>query len=360
MARRSDFEALPESDRFGEAPHPRNVRNLFGHEAAEQLLLQAYRGARLQPAWIIGGKQGIGKATLAWRFARFMFVHPDPNAPAVRSAKDLSVAMDHPAIRRVSSRSHGDVALLRRQWNDKTKKHFTEIRVDEVREALDLFRRASGEGGWRICIIDCLDDLNRSSANALLKLVEEPPPRSLLLMVANRPASVLATLRSRSRMLLLEPLNGEQTAQAVRALGSPWADRPAAEIEAAAARAGGAPREALRLLEGQGLQLTNRIEAMLARLPRLDWTAIQALADASGSRADDATFETLLCAVYDWLDARVRAGGEARRLAPFAEAWERTSRAARETEALNLDRRPFVLALFEDLALAAQAAEGRR
>ncbi|HUZ66555.1 MAG TPA: DNA polymerase III subunit delta' [Beijerinckiaceae bacterium] len=359
MARKPSLEASPESDRFEEAPHPRDARALFGHAEAERQLLDAYRSGRLPQAWIIGGREGVGKATLAWRFARFLFVHPDPRASLVQAAGDLSVPFDHPAVRRVSSLSHGDLALLRRQWNEKTKKHFTEIRVDDVRDALGLFHHASGEGGWRICVIDCAEDLNRSSANALLKIIEEPPPRSLFLMAAHRPAHVLATVRSRSRMLLLEPLAREDVASAVSSLGTPWTDRPRAEIEAAATRSGGSVREALRLLDGQGLQLTNRIEGMLGRLPRLDWGSVQVLADGVSTRENEQGFETLLATVYDWLDARVRGGGEPRQLAPFADAWERIAEAAREVEALNLDRRPFVLTIFEELAGAVETA-GRR
>lgn len=360
MARRPLLEAAPESDRFGEAPHPRDAQALFGHAEAERRLLEAYRSGMLPQAWIIGGREGIGKATLAWRFARFLFVHPDPRAPAVQAASHLGVPADHPAVRRVSSLSHGDLALLRRQWNEKTKRHFTEIRVDDVRDALALFHQASGEGGWRICIIDCAEHLNRSSANALLKIVEEPPPRSLFLMVAHRPANVLATLRSRSRMLLLEPLNDQEVAAAVETLGPFYANRSGVEIEAAAARAGGSAREALRLLQGDGLQLSKRIDGVLTRLPRLDWAAIHSLADSVSGRDSEDGFQALLLAVYDWLDGRVRAGGEPRRLAAFAQAWERIGEAAREVEALNLDRRPFVLGLFDDLAGAVEEAAGQR
>src|SRR5258707_14277706 len=115
-------EAAPESDRFGEAPHPRENFALFGHKAAEADLLDAYRSGRLPQAWILGGSEGIGKATLAWRFARFLLANPDPDATAVATARDLAVAPEHPAARHIISMSHSDVFLLRREWNDKVKK----------------------------------------------------------------------------------------------------------------------------------------------------------------------------------------------------------------------------------------------
>src|SRR4051794_7995508 len=165
-------EGLPASDVFEGAPHPRETLSLFGHGAAEQALLSAYKAGRLPQAWIIGGPEGIGKATLAWRFTRFLFANPDPRMPAVERATDLSVDPELASVKRVMSLSHGDLLLLRREWNTSTKKHFSEIRIDEVRRALDMFHHASGEGGWRICIVDCAEDLNRNGANALLKIIE--------------------------------------------------------------------------------------------------------------------------------------------------------------------------------------------
>ena len=348
-------EALPESDRFGEAPHPRDTMGLVGQAPAEASLLESYRTGRLAQAWLIGGREGIGKATLAWRMTKFLLGNPDPRLPSVQRATDLSVDPDSPAVRRVHSLSHGDVGLLRRSWNEKTKKHFTEIRIDDVRDVLDLFRQASGEGGWRVAIVDCAEDLNRSSANALLKMIEEPPPRSLFLIVAHKPAQVLPTIRSRCRRLLLEPLTDAEVAEAVRGTGAVTGQQTS-EIAAAAAKAGGSVREALRLLDGGGLELTRRLEGLFSRLPDVDWTSVHTLADNVAARDKTSEYEALLNGVYDWLDACVQAGGPPRRLAPFAEVWEKTAAAARETEALNLDRRPLILSIFADLSSAARAA----
>ena len=233
-------EAAPESDRFDEAPHPRLTQALVGHAEAERTLLDGYRTGRLAHAWLIGGREGIGKATLAWRFARFVLAHPDPATPAVQDAASLSVAPDHPVARRLAAGSMSDVFVLRREWNDKVKpaKFFTEIRIDDVRRAIGLFQRAASAGGWRICIVDCAEDLNASSANALLKLIEEPPPRCLFLIVSHKPAQVLATIRSRCRRLLLQPLGADAIAAAMRALGPPWSQQGVDAIAAAAASAG--------------------------------------------------------------------------------------------------------------------------
>ncbi len=229
-------DSPPESDRFAPAPHPRDTFALFGHEQAEAEFLDAYRAGRMPQAWIIGGPPGIGKATLAWRVARFIAAHPDPAAPAVQQAKNLAVDPDHPAARKLSALSFGDLALLRRQWSEKTKKHATRITVDDVRHAIHLFEQAAGEGGWRMAIIDSADDLNLNSANALLKLIEEPPPRCLFLLIAHRPGRLLPTIRSRCRTLMLQSLAPPALDAAVREA-----------LDASGQQASGAlPRQSLR------------------------------------------------------------------------------------------------------------------
>ncbi|MDO9443627.1 MAG: DNA polymerase III subunit delta' [Beijerinckiaceae bacterium] len=353
-----EIESPPESDRFMDAPHPRLTQELFGHQEAQSTLLEAYRSKRLPHAWIIGGLEGVGKATLAWRFARFVLAYPDPSSPEVQSATDLSVPASHPAARRIAALSHGDLLLARREWDSKTKRHFTEIRAPEIRRIIELFRHSAGEGGWRVVILDCVDDLNRFGANALLKMIEEPPSKSLFLLISHRPAHILPTIRSRSRMLHLMPLAAPDIVRAMRRGGEPWSSASDQDLAAAAERGQGSVRSAMRLLEGKGLVLSRRLEGLLARLPDVDWSAVHDLADTLGGREAADDFETTLATVFDWLDTRVRAAapGHPSRLAPLAEVWEKIAASARETEAFNLDRRPLILSMFSDLAAAARAA----
>lgn len=343
----------PESDRRDEAPHPRETFELFGQARAEGVLLDAWRSGRLPHAWILGGPQGIGKATLAWRFARFLLTRPDP------AARDFGVSPDHPVARRLARLAHGDVALLRREWDSKGKKFFANIRVDDVRAAQKLFQSASAEEGWRIAIIDSADDLNAAAANALLKLIEEPPEKALFLVIAHRPGLVMPTIRSRCARLMLDPLSAEDIAWTVSSLGPPWSDRDRAEIDGAAARAGGSVRAALDMLDKEALAFAREIETMLAALPDVDERAAHRLADRLAPRDAEAEFDALVAAALDWLDARVRAGqaGPAR-LAPYAAVWDKLRAAARDVDTFNLDRRPLVLAIFRDLAAAERRARG--
>jgi len=346
--------APPESDRFPGAPHPRETLSFFGNEPAERALLDAYRGGRLAQAFILGGPEGIGKATLAWRFARFLQAHPDPRAAAVQEARSLFVPAEAPAARRMTAQALPDVFSLRRAWNEKSRRHYTEIRVDDVREVTRAFHSASGVGGWRVAIVDTADELNRSSANALLKIIEEPPERSVFLFVAHRPARILATIRSRCRKLALEPLGEQDIAAATLSLGAPWADRPEADIRRAAQDARGSVRAALRLLDGEGAAFDSAIQAVLAALPRVDWNAVHALADRLTGRDNEEAFESFVRALHAFLDARVRAGAlrGAASVIGYAEAFEEISVAVRETEVFNFDKKALIVSIFARLERA--------
>ena len=356
-----DVAGAPESDRYEDAPHPRETLTLQGHAAAERELLDAYRRNRMAQAWILGGPEGVGKATLAWRLARFLLAHPDPMADAVQGAADLSVSEDHPATRRIASLALADIFLLRREWNDKTKpgKHFTEIRVDDVRKVIGAFHQASGTGGWRVCIVDCADDLNRSAANALLKLIEEPPERSLFLLIAHQPGRILPTIRSRCRKLMVGGLSETEIVAAIDALGDPWSGRSAADVAAAAARAEGSVREALRLLDGDALAFDANIARLFDRLPQIDWLGVHMLADKLTGRDNEAAYETFMRALQRHIDRRVRtlaaAGTAPARLVGFARAWDDIRDLARETEVFNFDKKALALAIFDRLAGAERA-----
>ncbi len=353
--RRPESDEAPESDAFPGAPHPRHATVLIGHAAAEAEMLSAYREGRLAHAWLIGGPEGSGKATLAWRFARFLFANPDPAARAVREARDLSVDPSSPAARHLTSMAHPDFALVRRVWQTKEKKFTSEIRVDDVRAALQVFQMSAAFGGWRICLVDCAEDLNASSANALLKMIEEPPARALILIVAHRPGQVLPTIRSRCRRLRVDPLSPRDIVDVVETLGEPWTDADPAVIAAAAGRASGSVREALARLAPASEGVGALIDSTLAALPHPDPRAVAKLAEALSSRASNEAFEAFHRALYDWLAAHA-ANTVASPLGAWEAGalWDRVRDATRETEALNLDRRLHVLALFAEIAAAAK------
>lgn len=344
----SDTETLADGPA---APHPRETRALFGHRDAEQALLAAYRRGRMPHALLIGGAQGIGKATLAYRLAKFVLAHPDPAAPDVAAADDLSVAPDCPAARRVAAGAHPDLLTLERGLGDTGKMRRT-IAVDDVRRSVSFFGSTAGEGGWRIAIVDSVDELNAEGENALLKVLEEPPHRSLLVLVSHAPGRVRATLRSRCRRLVLRPVSESDVVQAVAQALNRSADE--SDIREAAALADGSVARALTLLDGEALALHRQIVTLLEKLPAVNGQDLHALGDAL-SGADQRVFDTAVGTINGWLSQRLAAHNAPARMARIAEVWEEVNRAAREAVIFNLDRKPLI---FQTFGLLAEAARG--
>jgi DNA polymerase-3 subunit delta' len=335
-----------------EVPHPRETFALFGHAEAERALLDEYRSGRIAHAWLISGPAGIGKATLAYRMARFALAHPDPKADAVKRATSLEVPPDSPAARRVAGRAHPDLLVLEREPDDKGKMR-TLIIVEQVRRSVGFFGSTAGEGGWRVCIVDSADELNPAGSNALLKVLEEPPPRALFLLMSNAPAQLLPTIRSRCRRLMLRPLAAADVARAAAAALD--RDEPQdSELAQVAAAADGSVGRARAQLDGEGLALRQRIAGLLDRLPELDTRALHALGDSMAGVASE-PLEAFVDAVNAWLERQVAAGVHDKpRLARLAEAWEAINAAARDADTYNLERKPLVFNAFGLLAAAAR------
>lgn len=336
-----------------EAPHPRIPNRFFGHAAVEAALLAAYRSGRMPHGVLIAGPKGIGKATLAYRMARFVLAHPDPLAGAVHSAQSLEVASTDPVARRIAAQAQPDLLVIERTVNEKGVLR-NQIAVEDIRRAVPFFGSTAGEGGWRIAIIDAIDDLNRSGANALLKVLEEPPKRALLLLVAHSSARVPPTLRSRCRVISLRPLAQADVAGAAAAAIEAEPDDP--EITAAAAAAGGSVARALALLDEGALELRQQALDLLAKLPApLDAADLHALGEALAG-TDPQPLAAFLDTVNDWLAARLDFGrGDLAKMARLAEASERINAAARDAEMYNLERKPLVFSVF---GLLAEATHG--
>jgi DNA polymerase-3 subunit delta' len=339
-------DEIAEGDRLAGAPHPREHGHLFGHAEAEAAVLQAWKAGRLPHALLIGGPEGIGKATLAYRIARFAFAHPEPTIGS--SQRDLSVPADNPASRQVATLAHPDFLVLRRVAGPEREKLPSDISVDEIRRTVSFFGQTASFGGWRVCIVDSVDELNRFGTNALLKILEEPPPRSLLLLIAHAPGRVIPTIRSRCQVLRLKPLSVENVAAALNALAAMIPDLDRSRIAEAATGSGGSVRRALALLLGEGLEVRSLSTELLGALPKVDAGKLHQLGDRIQSEEGLGIFAE---AVEDWLAAQAtRAAEPLPRLARLAETWEKVRRAAVETDVFRLDRKPFVFQVFAMLA----------
>jgi len=350
-----DDQGTVEPDGFEGAPHPRRQFAFFGHEEGEGAFLEGLRSGRLHHAWLIGGAQGIGKATLAYRVARAVL---DPEKARDRFLASLSVAEDSQVARQVAALSHPNLAVLRRSPATDKKAASTTIPVDAVRRALNMFGSTAADGGYRVCIVDSAEDLTISSANALLKVIEEPPPRSLFLIVSHAPQRVLPTIRSRCRRLLLRPLEDQEIRAAIGSLGSPWSDISQDVVDQALRYGEGSIRRTLELLDAEKVEFINRITKLLDGLPGTDTKQILALAEALARRDADDSYELAIETVQRWVSERLRdqAGLGASSLAPLVEVCEKIGRSAREIDVFNLDRRPFILTMFDDLADAVRRA----
>ena len=218
MSGLGEMEAAPEADRAPGAPHPRETLRLFGQDKAETAFLDAFNSGRQHHAWLLTGPKGVGKATLAWRIARFLLATPASDADALFAAPaptSLDIPPDHPVAHHIHAMAEPRLFLLRRPWDAKSGKLKTVITVDETRKLHPFFGMSAVDGGRRVVIVDAADDMNTSAANALLKMLEEPPAGATLLLVSHQPSRLLPTIRSRCRTLSMATLGPEDMHQAL-------------------------------------------------------------------------------------------------------------------------------------------------
>ncbi|HHX91091.1 MAG TPA: DNA polymerase III subunit delta', partial [Paracoccus sp.] len=311
----------PEPDRAEGASHPRGTPHLFGQQAAEGVFLEAFSSGRMHHGWLITGARGVGKATLAWRIARFLLAQPAPDTGlfgAPPPPADLDISPDHPVARRIQALSEPGLKLIRRSLNDQGRLRQV-ISVEDVRALRDFFGLSTMEGGRRVVIVDAADEMNPNAANALLKLLEEPPAGAVLLLVAHQPSALLPTIRSRCRVLRLAPLGGEDMGRALaQALGEGARDLDAGAL---AELSGGSVGEAIRILAGDGLTLYAQLLAVMSGLPAMDRARLRALADSTALRGSEARFD-LLVRLVDMVMARLARTGATGQPLPEAAAGE--------------------------------------
>ena len=347
----------PEADSIEGAPHPRATSVLLGQGSAEATFLQAFNTGRLHHGWLITGPRGVGKATLAWRLARFLLASPEDDGGmfAAPAPETLDIPDNHPVARRIAALSEPRLSLLRRAYDEKKAKLQDVISVDEVRKMKSFFTLSAADGGRRVAIIDAVDEMNPAAANALLKLLEEPPKSVTMFLISHQPARLLPTIRSRCRELRLGPLSAQDLSDALTMAGGEVA--PEDRI-ALAELAGGSVGEAFRMTNLEGLALYARLVKLMATLPRLDRVQALAFAEAGAGRGAEAQFDLIVTLLDLFLARLARAGtcgttppeaapGEAAliaRLAPnpwAAREWASLAQTlglrARRGKAVNLD-----------------------
>ena len=355
------------------APPPRANPELVGHPAAERTLIEACRSGHLAHAWLITGPKGIGKATLAFRFARFVLTAGGGARPFEGAPESLRVDPDHPVFRRVAAGGHADLFTVERGYDEKRERLRTEIIVGNVRDVGAFLHLTPAEGGWRVVVVDSADEMNRNAANALLKVLEEPPRQVLILMVSHNPGRLLPTIRSRCRKLPLRPLDEAEVA-GILARARP--DLTAEDVRTLVRLAEGSAGRAVDLAAQGGLDLYRELVGLVEGLPQLDVGALHALADRLGRAGAETAYHTLTGLLSWWLARLILSGGAGelggrpgeivpgedavmarllgyRGLDQWLGVWEKITGLFAQAESANLDRKQVVLNAFVTLGRAA-------
>lgn len=336
-------------------PHPGECRNLIGHDTAVTAFLENYASGKMHHAHLVTGAKGIGKATFALRMASHLFRYKE----AESAPTDLFSARDgDPIDGKIAARSHPNLLHMTRPWDEKAKKFKTKLTIDEVRETVNFFGTSRGEEGWRVAIVDAVDDMNENSSNALLKILEEPPERTVFFVLSHSPAKVMATIRSRCQQLVLKPLSDAQVLAVLDQLGlKQTLSEP--DLKLLARLAMGSVRRAIILSQEDGLGLYKSFSQLTTTLPRPDWTAVHTLADTVVGRGKEDKFRLFMSFAEEFMEGKARAAQEANGditiLAHWAEVWEKTRKSMRIAEAYNLDKKQVVLNLFQDMGEASRA-----
>ena len=295
--------AKAEPDYAVDPLHPRRAPELVGHERARESFRASRAGGRVPHAWLLVGPRGIGKATFAYQAAIEVLAGRSGDRPSAGTE-----AADHPVRRRVWAGSHGDLLAVERVGDGGETRG---IPVVAVRDLRHFFALTSAEAGWRVAIVDALDDLSLHGVNALLKIVEEPPPRALLFLIAHRARSVPATIRSRCRWL---PFAGLAQDECVQVLERLLPDQDAAQRSGLAHLANGAPGLALTFAEADALTLFSEITGLCRTLPALDVPAAHAFSDRFARQPGSERFPTFTAMFKIWVyraAIRIVAGDEA-------------------------------------------------
>ena len=328
---------------------PSENTHLFGHDSAQAFLAQSYRSGKGHHAILIEGPEGIGKATLAFRFTNHVLNHPEPqDAPDALEDPDPA----SPVFRQIAGGASHNLLHLSRPADAKTGKLKSAITVDEIRRAGKFFSQTSGTGNWRIVIVDTADEMNRAAANAVLKILEEPPKRALFLMLSHAPGKLLPTIRSRCLPLTLRPLSEADLLASLAQLGI---GLDAAIADRVLALSGGSVSQAIKLVNYGGLEILAAFDTVLTQKGPTQRKAMHKLADVVTQKDR----ETLFSFFTEHLSEHVTHEARSAALAGDVQRAYRLSMLQRAvtdrfatSDAYNLDRKQTVLSALTDLAAA--------
>ncbi|MBI3440361.1 MAG: DNA polymerase III subunit delta' [Proteobacteria bacterium] len=343
---------------------PRRNPDFLGHDAIEKSLLRDYLAGRMPHALVLAGMPGIGKATLAFRLARFLLSQSDGGLfGAAAPPASLRVAPERPVFRRVASSGHVDLLTVEREFDEKKGRLKTEISVEAVRRIHPFLRMTAAENGWRVVIIDSAEYLNASSQNALLKILEEPPSKSILILTTSQPGSFLPTIRSRCQMVHMEPLAEEVIGTLLDKMAPGLGESEKISLSRLAQ---GSIGKALQFHQDGGIVLYRQLLEVVTTMPELNMVKVHELAEKLGKYGAEQDYSIATEIMIGWCEIQARAvvrekssvdilPGDAavferiKNIYPpqhFLNAWEKISRLVQQTDIYNLDRRQTIIGAF--------------
>ena len=344
----ADVEERPIADQIDGIAHPADSLSVTGHDTALNLLNQSLRSGKMHHAWLFSGPRGIGKASLAHVFSKYLL-----SLDAAQSIPEIfdPAMISNNVHRQVQNGGHPELLHLTRPWDEKTKKFKTQLSVDEVRKTLPFYGMTAGAGGWRITIVDAADDMNASAANALLKILEEPPKRSLFFILSHSTGRLLTTIKSRCQSLRLDPLDAHQLDTVLSSLGVQASDQ---DKKRAISLGNGSVRRTIQLIESSVLQEFDAFEKLMTNKAKghaSDWSIVHKISDSISKKGQEESYDLFLDLTTTWIGNQVRQNLDAplSSLAAWSEVWDKANRSSHLADAFNLDKKQVILSLFGDL-----------
>ena len=281
---------------------PQSMAFCLGHNAQEQLFLDLFNKDNIPHAVIFSGLEGIGKSTMAFRLARFLLKHGQENDQdnlfgAPEPPQTMDVTPDDPVFTRVASGGHADLLTIQRHYDSTKDKLDATLKVDALRKIEPFLRKTSSAGGWRVVIVDDADTMNRSAQNAILKILEEPPPRVLIILIAHRPGMLIPTIRSRARVIPFAPLSQDHMNELLRKQGHALSPE---DLDILSALSEGSIGTALRMVEEGGLDMFSTVLDHLDDAPQWNWIKIHTLANSLGTASKDKDYR-MFTALLQWV-----------------------------------------------------------
>ncbi|MGC6471797.1 MAG: DNA polymerase III subunit delta' [Parvibaculales bacterium] len=364
----SDFDTQALTDVDG-AQSPRLCRELHGHDRATTLFKQALTDNKLHHAWLLTGPKGIGKASFAYQAAKYL-LSLKPGQTPVMSGDAFAEQVDSKTEQLIENGGHPDLFIMNRPYDVKKKDFKKDIPVDSARALRKFMTMTSGFGGWRVCIIDCAEDMTPQAANAILKTLEEPSGKTVFFLISHRPGKLLDTIRSRCQKMPMENLEKPQMQALLKTL-RPELDEQV--VQAVAHLAEGSIGQALQIADLNGLEIYRDMVDVLASLPALDGVKLHGFAGRMADRRNESAFRLFSLFLSGWLHGLTRTGatggqgiplfeGEvdvmqrflsAAPLEQWIDVWEKVASLLRQSDTLNLDRKQTVIECFSAIRKAA-------